>query len=615
MNNAAPENRSGLTMLKSAWQAFGPHFRPYRHLLLAGVVCLIAVSAFNLLRPWPLKLVFDALLMPRDDLWLFAWFPALRDETSLLLAGIAFSVLAIAALVGLFGYGHTLLLNSVGQRVLADLRRRLFSHLQQLSHSFHQEHKSGDLMMRLISDIRSLREQMLNSALFVAERGLYLAGMAVVMLLLDWQLALTALLVLPPVAWCAFRYAGRIRNVSRKQRAREGEIAAVVSERIGAFQVVKAFNHESHESRQFGNHEQASLQAGLEATRLEAHMGRLVEVILAVGTCAVLWFGVVRVQAGALTPGDLVVFLAYLKSMHKPVQKIATLNNRIARAGASVERVVSILETEPEIKDAPDAIDAPAFIGELCYDKVTFAYRGQSKSVLTDASFHLAPGETVAVVGPSGAGKSTLANLLLRFFDPDTGRVMLDGHDLRHYTLNSLRSQIATVLQESILFNGTIRENIAYGRLDATGDEIVAAARSANALDFILELDKGFDTEVTERGGSLSGGQRQRIAIARAMLRNSPLLILDEPLTGLDASSWTAVKIGLDSLRAGRTTLHITHELRLAAEADKVLLLAHGRVAGFGTHLELINDNPLYRNLCQQQRLRLPQQPAKRGVA
>ncbi len=468
--------------------------------------------------------------------------------------------------------------------------------MQRLPHSFHDINQSGDLLLRLTGDIRTLREILVSSIVFITERGLFMLGMLAVMLWMDWRLALVSIVVLPPLAICSKFFARHIRSANRLQRGQEGKLASSINERIGAIKVVQAFARESFEDERYSVHEQANLDAGLRATWLETHLARLAEVILASGTCAVLWYGVTRVQTGAITAGDLLVFVSYLKSMHKPIQKIAEMTARFARVGTCAERILSVLEIQSEVRDRPGAIAAPALQGKLTFDSVSFAY-GNSGPVLDKVSFEIDAGEQVAVVGASGAGKSTLANLLLRFYDPQDGAVRVDGTDLRDYRLISLREQIAVVLQEAVLFQASVRDNIAYGRIDADEASILRAAAIADAQHFIENLEDGFDTLVGERGKALSGGQRQRVAIARAVVRDAPILLLDEPLSGLDTHSKTVVRAALSRLQRGRSTLHITHDLESAVNADRVLFLEHGRVAGFDRHSALLRGNRAYQEL------------------
>ena len=590
-----PLDRRRLRALRHVFRLFAPHLRPHRARMLAAWLCMVGATAMYLAQPWPIKLIFDHVLMPVDDAGWLAGRSAGEITT-----GAALALLVIALLRGLFGYGQTYLTASVGQRVIASVRTRLFRHIQRLSHSFHDEHHSGDLLLRLTGDIQLLRDLLVNALLLLTERSLVMVAMAAVMLWMDWRLALVALTVLPLLAVLSFRVSGRIRGVARKQRRRESRTANILSEALSATAIIQAHVRESWEEQRFARQHRSSLRAGLRATRLEANLNRLVEVVLATGTAGVLWYGVRRVQGGFLTPGDLLVFTAYLTTFYKPVRKLATLTSRLAKASACGERLIAILETEPEIRDAPDARPAPPFQGEIAFRDVTFAYRSGAP-VLRGVDLRIAPGETVALVGPSGAGKSTLAHLLLRFYDPQAGAVCIDGQDIRRYTLASLRAQIAIVLQAPGLFAISVRDNIAYGRLEASDADIERAARLACAHDFIQALPNGYDTVLAEGGSSLSAGQRQRIAIARAIVRDAPIVILDEPMTGLDGANQAAVELGLTRLTRGRTCLLITHDLAAAARADRILQVADGRVIPMtapapcprpAPHLQLLEGGP-----------------------
>ena len=589
--NAPPAN-----LIKKSFRHFGHHLWPYRKILLFGWFCMVAVALLQLLKPWPIKLIFDGLLVPVENLWIYDIAPQLEARPDLFLAVTALAILGVAALVALFGFAHNYIFKSVGQRVLAAIRTQFFAHVQRLPLSFHDNKQSGDLLVRLTSDIRTLREILVTSIVFFTERGLFMLGMLAVVLWMDWQLALVSILVLPPLAICGKLFASRIQNAIRRQRSSEGKLASSVNERLGAIKLVQAFAREPQEDERYSIEEKRNLRVSLRAIWLEAHLNRIVEVILAAGTCAVVWFGVTRVQSGAITAGDLLVFVSYLKSMHKPIQKIAEATGKFARIGACAERIISVLETGSEYQDTPGAIDAPPLRGSIVFDSVCFGY-GEDNPILEGVSFEINAGEHIAVVGASGSGKSTLANLLLRLYEPQRGSIRIDGTDISRFKLASLRAQMAIVLQESVLFNASIRDNIAYGRIDAGNLHIGCAAAIADASGFISELEDGLDSFVGERGKSLSGGQRQRIAIARAVIRDAPILILDEPLAGLDARSSASVRASLDRLQDGRSTLHITHDLNSAARADRVLVLEEGRVIAFDRHDALLKHCREYRQL------------------
>ncbi len=557
-------------------QRFGPHLRAHRPRLLAAGLCVLGATASELLRPWPLKVVFDVILAPPEQAApLVERLPWLGEDSALLLALTALSILLLAALNAVFGFGQAYLVASVGQRVSAAIRQRLYSHIQRLSHSFHDANRTGDLLYRLTSDIRMLQEILVNSILFLAERGLVLVGMLAVMLWMDWQLTVVALVALPVLALAVMRSSRQIKTAVRRQRRRESRISNVIAEKISAISLVQAFARQAHEDEAFARDNLDSAEAGIATSRLQEALMRGVQVILAAGTCAVIWFGVTRVQAGQITPGDLLVFAAYMKGLYKPIKRLARVSGRIARATVSGERILAILDIEPDIKDAPDAIAAPPFRGAIEFQDVAFAYR-QGAPVLRGVNLRIEPGRTIALVGCNGSGKSTLASLLLRYYDPVLGSVRIDGVDVRRYKLASLREQISVVPQDTVLFHGTIRENIAYGRLDATQREIVAAARAANAHAFIERLPDGYDTVVGERGARLSGGQRQRIAIARAIVRDAPIVVLDEPTTNLDVMSEDAVREALLRLAAHKTCLVITHDFATVLDADRVYALRDG---------------------------------------
>jgi ATP-binding cassette subfamily B protein len=564
--------------IQRIFRHFASHLRPHRAKLVTAALFMIGATAMELLRPWPLKLIFDGILMPAGTAQsLVDRLPLLAGHPDRLLLAIALSVLVIAIAGGVFRYGQAYLTASAGQKVIAAIRIQLYSHIQRLSQSFHDTKSSGDLMTRLTGDINLMRDLMVNTFIHLSDSLLLVVGMIGVMLWMDWQLTLVALAVIPALLLASGKFSRELKGATRKQRRREGKIADILAETISTAKVIQAFGRETHEERRFSRENGSTLKAGIVATRLEYRLNLVVQTIIGAGTALVFWFGVQRVESGVLTPGDLLVFGAYLTTLYKPIRKLASFSGRIAKATACGERVVDTLEIEPEIQDAPDAIQAPRFRGEIVFDAVAFGYR-DGEPVLRDLCFRVAPGEKVALVGASGSGKSTVVNLLLRFYDPTAGSVRIDGEDIRRYTLASVRRQIAVVLQESVLFNTTIRDNIAYGRLDAPPEEIEAAAQAANIHGFIESLPDGYDTIVGERGALLSGGQRQRIAIARAMIQDARIVILDEPMTGLDAESEAKVRHAMDRLTRAKTCLLITHDLQAASAADRTLPICCGRI-------------------------------------
>jgi ATP-binding cassette, subfamily B, bacterial len=559
---------------RALWRLFrrmGPHARPHRRKLIVGSLAMLVVALTEIIRPWPMKVVFDGILIPQTQpdsvmTWVLAWFGA-GDG---LLAAAALTILAVAVIGGAMAYVQSTLIAAVGQKVVADIRLDLYRHVQRLSHSFHDTASSADIISRLTGDVRMMRDLLIDAAVFFAARTVVMVGTVAIMLVMDWRLTLAALTVLPGLVWVTQAYGHRIKDAARRQRRKEGKIAVVMTEGISAISVVKGFAREAYEEERFSRQNTSSAEAGVQSTRMAAQMDRLVQVMLAVGTCIVIWYGVMRVRSGAVSPGDLLVFTAYLSTLYKPIRKMSSMTARIAKATASGERLLEIFDIRPDVTDPEGTTVEHIVLGHVALDAVTFGYPGASP-VLENATLHLQPGETVALVGPSGAGKSSVAKLLMRFYDPQAGSVTIDGHDLRNFAISSLRDQIAVVLQESILFATTVRENIAYGRLDASEEEIVAAAVAAGADGFIQRLPDGYDTILGERGESLSGGQRQRIAIARALLRDAPILILDEPLTGLDAETARDLMSTLKAVAQGRTTLLVAHDALSLTLADRVV--------------------------------------------
>ncbi|MCB2134488.1 MAG: ABC transporter ATP-binding protein [Rhodobacteraceae bacterium] len=537
---------------------------------------MIAVATSEVLAPWPLKIVFDGILIQQDHSdSVTAWLTGTFGTGDGLLAASVLAILVIALAGGAAAYVQAYLIAAVGQKVVAAIRLDLYRHIQSLSHSYHDSASTGDIIARLTGDVRLMRDLMIDAVVFFAARILVILATVGIMAWMNWRLTLIALIILPAL-WIMSRHFGaQIKGAARRQRKNEGKIAIVMTESISAINVVKGFAREAYEEERFARQNSSSAEAGVLTTRLAAHMDRINQVLLALGTSVVLWYGVTLVRAGAISPGDLLVFTAYLTTLYKPVRKMASMAARVAKATASGERLLEIFDLQPDVAERPDAAEAGPLIGEVTLRGVSFAYP-DTPLVLSEADLTIRPGEVVALLGPSGTGKSSVAKLIMRFYDPVAGQVTIDGKDIRDFTLDSLRRNIAVVLQEAVLFAATIRENIAYGRLDASENEILAAARAAGADGFIRALPDGYDTIVGERGETLSGGQRQRIAIARAILRDAPILILDEPLTGLDTATATALMTELRSATRGRTTLLITHDPQCLTLADRVLHLENG---------------------------------------
>lgn len=567
------------------------HWRP----LLAAFVCSLGYAAARLAEPWPLKVIFDNVLM---EMPLQTPFPALNDalggERMQILAAATLAILLLALARGVFYYYQRVLTATVGQAVVLKIRQRLFAHMQSLSLGFHAENRTGDLLTRLTGDINMLRELLVATLVVVVSESTILLGYAAIMLLVDWRVALVGLAAIPFIFVLTSLYAVRIRAAAQKQRRREGEVAARLQEVLSGIHVVQMFGREDEEEERLRGLNKRSYRSGLRAIRLEARLNRAVEISVAGATAAVLWYGSTQVIAGKLTPGELIVFLLYLQGAYRPLRRISRVAQRAARASVCVDRVGRVLEQEPLVRGG--SRQAPQFGGRVSFEDVEFSYN-PDVPVLRGVSFAVEPGETVALVGPTGAGKSTLLGLIPRLYDPTGGVVRIDGEDVRELTLKSLRDQISIVPQDGMLFGGDFRENIAYGKPDASDDEIEAAARAAHIHGFITSLPDGYATPIGERGVTLSGGQRQRLAIARALVRDAPIVLLDEPVTGLDAKSEALVLAALERLLAGRTAIVVAHKESTIDRADRIVVLSGGRIVEQGRPEQVALRDGHYRGL------------------
>ncbi|HXE08719.1 MAG TPA: ABC transporter ATP-binding protein [Acidobacteriaceae bacterium] len=589
--NGLPVGRKGLNILDL--------LRPYRRQLWFGLLAIAGESAADLLQPWPLKIVLDNVLQSKSR---HGWLNELIDKTAgsntlNVLVFACSAVLVIALIDAVCSYFDKYLTTSVGQWVTHDLRRLIYTQVQRLSLAYHDQQPTGDLISRVTVDIDAIQSFIVSGLLGILVNVVTLVGMVVVMLYINWQFALIALAVVPPLFFIVYTYTRRVKKASREVRKKEGKMISLVEEVVTSMRVVKAFAREDYEIRRFVGESQDAVEAALHARALKARLVPIVNIVTAIGTCAVLWFGARMAMSGQLQIGSMVVFLSYLGKMYKPMQEISKTMDTYSKAEVGYDRIQEILRNGDEIHDEPGARPAPRFTGQIDLVHVDFAYK-EDEQVLKDVNMHVEAGQMVALVGPTGSGKTTIVNLIARFYDPVSGSVKIDGTDIRHYTQKSLRSQISFVLQDTVLFSGTIWDNIAYGRPDASVMEIVKAAETANAMEFIEKLPAGFDTAVGERGVTLSGGQRQRIAIARAIVRNTPILILDEPTSGLDAASEQLVFEALDRLMEGKTSIVIAHRLSTIRRAATIYVIDSGGIVEAGTHDELIqHENGLYRKL------------------
>lgn len=591
--NKSKNIKAALPGISQILRRFSPQIRKQQNLLIMSFFGLMVEIGLHLLEPWPLKLIFDYILVP-DFKTKISDLPFLSGFTSVTL-GTIFS-LALIAIVGLRAcaayfsvYGMAL----AASNVLTEVRTELYSHIQRLSLSFHHKTKTGDLITRVTSDIDKIREVTVMALLPLIANSLTIIGMIFIMFWLHWELAIIAVALFPLFIFSTYRLTKQIRGVVKSQRQREGTIAAAAAESLGAIKVVQSLSLHSMLEESFAHENRQSLQASVKIRKLSAGLERLVELLVGLATALVLWRGVHLVLRNHITPGDLLIFVNYFRIAFKPMRVLAKYVGQITKATASGERILDILDTVPNIRDSRFAIDAPPLKGCVEFYNVTFGYEPE-QNILKNLNFKVLPGQRVALVGASGSGKSTLASLLLRLYDPTSGGIFVDCHDIREYKLQSYRRQITVVLQDSILFAASIKDNIIYGDLTATDRDIEQAARLANAHNFIMELPKGYDTILGERGCTLSGGQRQRIAIARAAVRNAPIVILDEPTTGLDQESEYLVNQALDKLTRGKTTFTISHNLKAIQDVDLIFYMEGGQILEKGTHNQLIHLDKRY---------------------
>ena len=572
--------------------------RPHWPRMAIALVAVAFETLADVLEPWPLAIVVDNVLAgePLPHRLRPIIEPLFGTNASGLLEFALAAIIVIAVVGGVASYVEKYLTTTVSQWVAHDLRLTLYNRIQRLSLAEHNRSRAGDLVMRVTKDVDAVQDFIDTALLGLVVNVLTLAGMVTVMFLYSWRFTLIGLSVAPVLFVFVYFYSRRVKAASRVVKKKESELLSNVAEKLTSIQIVQAFAREEYEDRHFSFDSRDSVRAGLQARSIKAKLSPMVDVIVAAGTCIVLAYGVHLISLGQLSTGVLILFLMYLKKTYKPIKDLSKMTNTLAKAAVSYERIQEVIDLESSIGDRPQARVAPPFRGLIEFDRVTFGYDRDS-IVLNDVSLRIEPGQKVAIVGPSGMGKSTIASLVPRFFDPLSGTVRIDGIDVREFTLESLRDQLSFVLQDSLLFSGTIWENICYGRPDADPEDTIRAAQLANAHDFIMGLRHGYGTFVGERGTTLSGGQRRRIAIARAMVRNSPILILDEPTTGLDAGAERAVVQALGRLMEGRTCLVIAHHLDTIRSSDLIVVVKDAAIVERGTHAELMAAGGTYYEL------------------
>lgn len=558
-------------------RVFGPFALPYKGSIAVAGLLVILGTAVGLLRPWPLAYLVDELLHPG----------AAVEHFELLLLAVVGAVVGLALLDAAIGYLKQFVLRAVGQKVAFRLRLALYAQLQRLSLTFHDRQQTGDLLTRVTKDVDKVTELVTDNVVEAATNLLLVAGMVGVMLFMDWRLTVVVVALSPILLLTNASFRRRIKRAEEYVRRKEGDITSLAQETISSIKLVKAFGREQFETDRFETHTEEALDANLRVSRTEAAFSSWIGVLPALATAGMVWMGAHQVRSGDLEVDQLLVFIAYLREFYGPTRALSKLAGKVSRASVRAEKIAEVLQATPAVADLPGARPAPPLRGAVAFENVSFGYL-PDRPVLNGVDFSVEPGQVLALVGSTGEGKSTIVSLVPRLYDPTEGVVRVDGCDLREFTLASLQAQVSVVLQESVLFRATVRENIAYGRPDATFPEIVAAARAAKAHEFIEALPEGYETVIGERGDTLSGGQRQRIAIARALIRDAPILILDEPTTGLDATSEQLVLDALDRLMEGRTTIVVAHKLAAVRRADVILVIEDGRVVERGTHAELV---------------------------
>ena len=557
------------------------YIRPYVKHLAFAIVCIVLAAAANLYVPWIIKDMIDKVLMERD---------------MAMLNLIAGGIIIVFFFRGIFYYGQSYLVSFVGQRVVIDIREALFEKFQRMPLAYFDRHQTGEIMSYVTNDVQALQNALVDKLIELVTESSVLVGSIVLMFYLDWKLTLITLITVPLVGQAMNIFGKKLKRSGIVIQERLADINSLLQESVSAVRVVKSFVRERYEIERFHRQNELNFQAEMKNVQLTSLLTPTVEFLAAITVTFILWIGGYEVVQGDLTAGALVAFLTYAVNLANPVKRISRIYGTVQRAMAAADRVFDVIDMEETIHDKEGAVPLPEIEGRVAVKDVSFSYK-EGAPALSHVSLEASPGQLVAFVGPSGAGKSTIANLIPRFYEVDEGVIEIDGHDVRDVTLNSLREQIGIVPQETMLFSSSVRENIRYGRLEATDEEVEEAARAANAEEFILQLPQGYETKIGERGLNLSGGQRQRIAIARAILKNPRILILDEATSALDTESEKIVQAALDKLMVGRTSFAIAHRLSTIFNADCIYVIDGGHIVEQGTHAELLAAGGLYSTL------------------
>jgi len=568
-----------------------------------AVLCMFGFIAMTLLIPWPIKFIFDYVLLADDpgiSIGFFGFY-LFTDNVYVAISVLSVAVVVIALMRGFFSYYQSFITARLGNNIVFKLRCELFSHLQSLPLSFHQRSQAGDTLAKLTADTNALKDVFSESIMTIFTQLLLIIGIFIVMFMMNWKLSVIVFITFPVVIVVLYVMYKKLRITVRSQRRQEGKISARVNEVLIAIPLVQTYARENYESDRFNKENELTMEQSIYADRLEVLTTRSADIVTAFGTALVILVGSIYAIQKTLSPGDVLVFVSYVKNIYKPIRSVAKLTTKFSRAIVSMERVSEILNTEPAIADRDDAIVASGFIGKITFSSVGFQYPDSKVNALSDVSFTIFPGQRVALVGPSGAGKSTIAKLVLRLVEPQNGSVLIDDMNIQMFTRNSLREKIGVVLQSPVLFNASIAENIGYGLLDASDEQIKWAARQANADSFIAAFPDGYETVVGERGSMLSGGQQQRISLARALIKKPTILIMDEATSALDAISERAIHKAIDQMQRNKTILMIAHNLQLVKNFDLILVLEKGKIVEQGTHHELLSCRGCYYNLYKAQ--------------